>query len=353
MMSIQQLLETVIKKDASDLHLVVGQPPMYRVDGDLTAIPGEEILTLEAAQTLIFDLLTSEQKELILVNKELDFSFGLGDVARFRVNAYYQKGYLSSSLRLIPSNIKTVEELQLPKSLHNFAKMRQGFVLVTGPTGHGKSTTLASIINEINLDNPMHILTIEDPIEYVYPRGRALVSQRELHLDTHSWDIALRSALREDPNVVLVGEMRDYETIAAALTIAETGHLVFATLHTNSASQTIDRIVDVFPENQQEQVRIQLSNTLAGIVSQRLMPALGGGRVPAVEILIGTPAIRNLIREGKTHQIDSALQTSSEQGMVTLDASLATLIKAGRISEEVGLSYSTRPDQLMRLVRGV
>lgn len=353
MMSIQQLLETVIKKDASDLHLVVGQPPMYRVDGDLTAIPGEEILTLEAAQTLIFDLLTSEQKELILVNKELDFSFGLGDVARFRVNAYYQKGYLSASLRLIPSNIKTVEELQLPKSLHNFAKMRQGFVLVTGPTGHGKSTTLASIINEINLDNPMHILTIEDPIEYVYPRGRALVSQRELHLDTHSWDIALRSALREDPNVVLVGEMRDYETIAAALTIAETGHLVFATLHTNSASQTIDRIVDVFPENQQEQVRIQLSNTLAGIVSQRLMPALGGGRVPAVEILIGTPAIRNLIREGKTHQIDSALQTSSEQGMVTLDASLATLIKAGRISEEVGLSYSTRPDQLMRLVRGV
>lgn len=298
-MTIQQLLETVIKKDASDLHLVVGQPPMYRVDGDLTAIPGEEILSLEAAQTLIFDLLTSEQKELILVNKELDFSFGLGDVARFRVNAYYQKGYLSASLRLIPSNIKTIEDLQLPKSLHNFAKMRQGFVLVTGPTGHGKSTTLASIINEINLENPMHILTIEDPIEYVYPRGRALVSQRELHLDTHSWDIALRSALREDPNVVLVGEMRDYETIAAALTIAETGHLVFATLHTNSASQTIDRIVDVFPENQQEQVRIQLSNTLAGIVSQRLMPALGGGRVPAVEILIGTPAIRNLIREGR------------------------------------------------------
>ncbi len=352
-MTIQQLLEAVIKKDASDLHLVVGQPPMYRIDGDLTAIPGEDILSLEAAQTLIFDLLTSEQKELILVNKELDFSFGLGDVARFRVNAYYQKGYLSASLRLIPSNIKTIEELQLPKSLHNFAKMRQGFVLVTGPTGHGKSTTLAAIINEINLEKPVHILTIEDPIEYVYPRGRALVSQRELHLDTHSWDIALRSALREDPNVVLIGEMRDYETIAAALTIAETGHLVFATLHTNSASQSIDRIVDVFPENQQEQVKIQLSNTLAGIVSQRLMPAIGGGRVPAVEILIGTPAIRNLIREGKTHQIDSALQTSSEQGMVTLDASLATLIKSGRISEEVGLSYSIRPDQLMRLVRGV
>lgn len=351
-MTIQQLLEAVIKKDASDLHLVVGQPPMYRVDGDLAAIPGEEILSLEAAQTLIFDLLTSEQKELILVNKELDFSFGLGDVARFRVNAYYQKGYLSASLRLIPSNIKTIEDLQLPKSLHNFAKMRQGFVLVTGPTGHGKSTTLASIINEINLESPMHVLTIEDPIEYVYPRGRALISQRELHLDTHSWDIALRSALREDPNVVLVGEMRDYETIAAALTIAETGHLVFATLHTNSASQTVDRIVDVFPENQQEQVRIQLSNTLAGIVSQRLLPALGGGRVPAVEILIGTPAIRNLIREGKTHQIDSALQTSSEQGMVTLDSSLATLIKSGRISEEIALAYSTRPDQLMRLVRG-
>jgi len=350
--TIQQLLETVIKKDASDLHLVVGQPPMYRVDGDLTAIPGEEILSLEAAQTLIFDLLTSEQKELILVNKELDFSFGLGDVARFRVNAYYQKGYLSASLRLIPSNIKTIEDLQLPKSLHNFAKMRQGFVLVTGPTGHGKSTTLASIINEINLENPMHILTIEDPIEYVYPRGRALVSQRELHLDTHSWDIALRSALREDTNVVLVGEMRDYETIAAALTIAETGHLVFATLHTNSASQSIDRIIDVFPEHQQAQIRTQLANILEGVISQRLVPIIGGGRKAVVEVMLATSAIRNTIREGKTYQIDNVIATSGDVGMISLEKSLVNLVREGKLTLEEAQAHSLKPEEIVRLVRG-
>lgn len=352
MATIQQLLEIVIKRNASDLHLVVGRPPMVRIDGDLEPVGGEEILTPQDTEAMTFELVTEEQKELYLVNKEIDFSFALGEIARFRVNAYYQKGYISAALRLIPTKIATVEELNLPKICHDFAKMRQGFILITGPTGHGKSTTIASIIEEINQTRPLHILTIEDPIEYVYSPSRAMVSQRELHLDTHSWEIALRSSLREDPDVVLIGEMRDYETIAAALTIAETGHLVFATLHTNSAAQTVDRIVDVFPENQQDQVRLQLSSTIAGIISQRLLPALGGGRVPATEILLGTPAVRTTVREGKTHQIDSIIQTSGEQGMMTLDTSLYTLIKSGRISLETALEYSLRPSELTRMVHG-
>src|SRR3990167_4103936 len=236
-MSIQEYLEIVVKKEASDLHLVVGSPAMVRIDGQLMPVSAAP-LTPEETETLVFELLSPEQKEMLLVNKELDFSFALGDVARFRVNAYFQKGYLSVALRLIPSYIKTIEELNLPRLCHNFTKMRQGFILVTGQTGHGKSTTIASMINEINQSRSVHIVTIEDPIEYVYPKGKSLVSQREMHLDTHSWEVALRSALREDPDVVLVGEMRDFETIAAAITIAETGHLVFATLHTNSAAQS-------------------------------------------------------------------------------------------------------------------
>ena len=239
-MSIQEYLEIVVKKEASDLHIVAGSPPVIRIDGVLIPV-ASALLTPQDTESLVFELVSAEQKELLLVNKELDFSFALGDVARFRVNAYFQKGYISAALRLIPSYIKTIEELNLPKICHNFAKLRQGFILVTGPTGHGKSTTIASIINEINQTRPLHILTIEDPIEYVYPKGKGLVSQREMHLDSHSWEVSLRSALREDPDVVLVGEMRDYETIASAITIAETGHLVFATLHTNSASQSIDR----------------------------------------------------------------------------------------------------------------
>ena len=287
---------------------------------------------------------------MLLVNKELDFSFALGDVARFRVNAYFQKGYISAALRLIPSYIKTIEELNLPKICHNFAKLRQGFILVTGPTGHGKSTTIASIINEINQTRPVHILTIEDPIEYVYPPGKGLVSQREMHLDSHSWEVSLRSALREDPDVVLVGEMRDYETIASAITIAETGHLVFATLHTNSASQSIDRVIDVFPENQQAQVRMQLASTIAGIVSMRLLPQIGGGRLPAIEVLLSTGAVRTSIREGKSHLIDNIIQTSGEEGMILMDASLAYLVHAGKVAMDVAKAYSTRPKELDRLV---
>lgn len=348
-MSIQDYLEVVVKKEASDLHLVVGSPVMIRIDGQLIPL-SSALLTSDDAESLVFELLSTEQREMLLVNKELDFSFALGDVARFRVNSYYQKGYLSAALRLIPNYIKTIEELNIPRICHNFAKMRQGFILVTGPTGHGKSTTIASVINEINQTRPVHILTVEDPIEYVYPKGKALVSQREMHLDTHSWEVALRSALREDPDVVLVGEMRDLETIASAITIAETGHLVFATLHTNSASQSIDRIVDVFPENQQVQVRMQLASTIAGIISMRLIPAIGGGRLPACEILLSTPAVQTSIREGKTHLIDNIIQTSGEEGMILMDASLAYLVRAGRLSLETAYAYSIRPKELERLV---
>lgn len=348
-MSIQDYLEIVVKKEASDLHLVVGSPPVIRIDGQLLPI-ASAVLTSDDTEGLVFELLSPEQKEMLSVNKEIDFSFALGEVARFRVNAYFQKGYLSAALRLIPSYIKTIEELNLPRICHNFANLRQGFILVTGPTGHGKSTTIASIINEINQMRPVHILTIEDPIEYVYPKGKALVSQREMHLDTHSWEVALRSALREDPDVVLVGEMRDFETIASAITVAETGHLVFATLHTNSASQSIDRIIDVFPETQQAQVRLQLAATMAGIISMRLVPSIGGGRLPVSEILLSSPAVQTAIREGKTHQIDNIIQTSGSSGMILMDASLAYLVKAGRLSLEVARAYSLRPEELERLV---
>jgi twitching motility protein PilT len=247
-------------------------------------------------------------------------------------------------------NIRTIEELHLPKICHTFSELKQGFILVTGPTGHGKSTTLAAIINEINLARSVHILTIEDPIEYVYPSGKSIISQREMDLDTHSWSLALRSALREDPDVVLVGEMRDPETIATAITIAETGHLVFSTLHTNSASQTIDRIIDSFPASQQDQIRIQLASTLKGVVAQRLIPQINGGRIPGVEVLIGTSAVASNIREGKTHLIDSVIQTSQDAGMITLESSLASLVLSGTISLETAKSYALRPEELLRMV---
>ncbi len=258
-MNIQDMLKMTVEQDASDLHLIVGSPPMLRVNGVLTPIPGTEVLTPEEAQKLIVAILSEEQRELLNVNKEVDFSYQFEESGRFRVNAYYQKGAISAAFRLIPTRIKTIEELGLPEICHQFAKLKQGLVLVTGPTGHGKSSTLAAIIEEINTQRAEHIVTIEDPIEFVYSHSKSLVSQREMHGDTHSWAVALRSVLRQDPNVVLVGEMRDFETIAAAVTVAETGHLVFATLHTNSASQTIDRIIDVFPDLQQQQIRMQLS----------------------------------------------------------------------------------------------
>ncbi|MCA9390133.1 type IV pilus twitching motility protein PilT [candidate division WWE3 bacterium] len=349
-MTIQQLLEEVVKRDSSDLHLNVGAMPMVRIDGTLVVIEGTHPLTKEEVEELVLSILTDEQRELLYANKEIDLSFALGEIARFRVNIYHQKGYLGAAFRHIPSQIRSLQDLNMPGVLANFTKLNQGFVLVTGPTGHGKSTTLAALVDLINETRADHIVTIEDPIEYVYPHRKSLVSQREMHTDTYSWDIALRSVLREDPDVVLIGEMRDYETTEAALLIAETGHLVFSTLHTNSASQTINRVIDQFPEQQQQQVRTQLSSTLVGIVSQRLVPGIGGGRYPAAEILLTTPAIKNMIREDKVHQIDNIIQTGQDTGMMSLEASLAGLVKAGKISLEKAREYTLRPEVLKRMM---
>ena len=349
-MNIQALLEEIVKRGASDLHLTVGAMPTLRIDGSLTSIEGFNPLNEETIVELVNSILTEEQKEILTANREIDFSFALGEVARFRVNAYHQKGYLAAALRYIPTQIRTIEDLNLPSIVKSFTRLPQGFVLVAGPTGHGKSTTLAAIINEINENSSRHIITIEDPIEYVFSHRRSLISQRELHLDTHSWQVALKSVLREDPDVVLIGEMRDYETISAALTIAETGHLVLSTLHTNSASATINRILDVFPEHQQVQIRAQLAMTLEGVISQRLIPAIEGGRYPAAEILLANPALRSLIREGKTHQIDNLILTSQDVGMISLEHSLQTLISAGKITREQALSHTLRPEELLRLL---
>lgn len=353
-MEIKELLSLTIKNKASDLHLLVGIAPTIRIDGVLNSLSNYPVLTSEAIETMIFSILRPHQKESLLANKELDFSFGYGggpygNEGRFRVNIYFQRGYLSGAFRYLEPVIRTVEQLNLPPALNHFSALKQGFVLVTGPTGHGKSTTLAAMINKINLERAVHILTIEDPIEYVYPVGKSIVSQREMGQDSHSWNYALRSALREDPDVVLVGEMRDPETISSAITIAETGHLVFSTLHTNSASQTIDRIIDSFPASQQPQIKIQLAATLKGVISQRLLPMISGGRVPAVEVLIGINAVASNIRDGKTHLIDSIIETSKEQGMISLDSSLNSLVSSGSISLETAKSYASRPEELLRM----
>lgn len=354
-MTLNELLDLTIKNNASDLHLLPGVQPAIRVDGALRFLVNYSPITKEQMEEMAFSVLKPEQKNWLISNKEIDFSFGFGggnygDLGRFRANLYYQRGVLSGAFRYLEPKIRTLEELKLPKVLHNFTELKQGFVLVTGPTGHGKSTTLAAMINEINQNKALNILTIEDPIEYIYPTGKSLISQREMDLDTHSWSMALRSALREDPDVVLVGEMRDPETIAAAITIAETGHLVFSTLHTNSASQTIDRIIDSFPPGQQAQIRIQLASTLKGIVSQRLIPMINGGRVPGIEVLLGNNAVASNVREGKTHLIDSIIQTSQQEGMIPLENSLTTLVLSGAISLDVAKSYALRPDELLRLV---
>ncbi len=349
-MDIQQFFAEAARLEASDLHLAVGFPPMLRVHGKLGPIGGLTAITAADAEGLAFATFTPQQKDLFLTNREIDYSVAT-PVGRFRANVYYQKGTIAAVFRLIPSKIRTIGELGLPSICEQFVKLHQGLVLVTGPTGHGKSTTLASMINTINQMKAVHIVTIEDPIEYVYPPGLSIISQREMHQDTHSWTVALRSVLREDPDVVLIGEMRDFETIAAALTVAETGHLVFATLHTNSAAQTIDRIVDVFPENQQPQVRLQLSSVLEGVFSQRLVPAVAGGRVAVAEVLTGTPAVRNTIREGKTHLLDNVIQTSAELGMMTLETSLSHAVKEGKISVEAATAFAVRPEELERLLK--
>ena len=354
-MTIQELLDETIKAGASDLHLLVGIAPAIRVDGELSFLTNHQPIKREDIESLIYSIVTPEQKELLLANRELDFSLGFGggaygDRGRFRVNAYYQRGYLSADFRYLQPNIRSLDDLKMPKIAHKLTELKQGFILVTGPTGHGKSTTLAAMINEINMGRATHIITIEDPIEYVYGQGKSIISQRELGTDTHSWGNALKSALREDPDVVLIGEMRDPDTMAAALTIAETGHLVFATLHTNSAAQSIDRIVDSFQSAQQGQIRIQLSAVLKGIISQRLLPKIGGGRVPAVEVLLGTPGVASNIREAKTHLIDSIIQTSQDAGMIPFEASLAQLVLSGAITLDDAKSYARSEQELLRLV---
>lgn len=351
-LKIENLLEYVVKQDASDLHLTVGVPPMVRVDGSLHPVPGMPPLTAQEVEKLIFSVVDEVQKDILLKDMEVDFSFAFGDIARFRANAYHQKGNLGLALRLIPTKIRTIEDLGLPKIVNNFADFPRGLVLVTGPTGSGKSTTLAAMVDKINREKSLHIITVEDPIEYTHNHNKSVIEQREVHYDTRSFAAALRSVLREDPDVVLIGEMRDLETIAAAITIAETGHLVLATLHTNNAAQSVDRMIDVFPPHQQQQIRVQLSNILQAIVSQRLLPAIGGGRIAAAEILVANPAVRNIIREGKTHQLDAVIQTGGEEGMQTMDKTLSSLVKTGKITLEQAKGFAIDVKELERLTHG-
>jgi twitching motility protein PilT len=349
---IELLLEDVIRKRASDLHLQVGLPPMLRIDGSLMAIAGFEGLSEEAIEKLIFAILDEDQKQILLKDKEFDFSFAFGDLGRFRVNAFHERGNLAAALRLIPNEIKTVVELGMPQIVNKFADYPRGLVLVTGPTGSGKSTTLAALIDKINSERSHHIITIEDPIEFTHKSKKSVIVQREVHYDTYSFSAALRSSLRQDPDVVLIGEMRDLETISAAITIAETGHLVFATLHTNSAAQSIDRMIDVFPPHQQPQIRAQLSNILMAICSQRLIPAIGGGRVVAAEVLVANPAVRNIIREGKSHQLDAVIQTGGEMGMQSMDKTLVGLVQGGIITFEEARNYAVELSEFDRMMRG-
>lgn len=347
---LKNLLITAARQNASDLHLAVGRRPTLRIDGVLVPLQQEEMMTKEDAEELINSLLTPEQQERLKKDRQIDFAYSLEDKARFRINAYYQRGYLAAALRLIPSRIRTIEELNLPPILHDFTKLSQGFVLVVGPAGHGKSTTLAALIDEINHSRSDHIITIEDPIEYLFAQDKSIISQREVGVDTPSFHDALRTVLRQDPDVIMIGEMRDTVSIATAMTAAETGHLVFSTLHTNSASQTIDRIIDTFPAEQQGQVISQLAATLVAIISERLLPRLSGGRIPATEIMIVNPAIRNLIRERKTYQIDLVIETSLQEGMITLNRSLANLVKNREISMENAELYSLNPSELRILL---
>ena len=349
---IEMLLQEVINQHASDLHLQVGLPPMLRIDGALTPVANTPSLDVETTERLIFSILDNEQKQILLKDKEFDFSFAFGDLGRFRVNAFHERGNIAAAMRLIPNDIPTLAELGLPAVVESFADYPRGLVLVTGPTGSGKSTTLAALLDKINSERSEHISTIEDPIEFTHKSKRSVIVQREVHYDTYSFSAALRSALREDPDVVLIGEMRDLETISAAITIAETGHLVFATLHTNSASQSIDRMVNVFPPHQQPQIKAQLGNMLMAICSQRLIPAIGGGRLVSAEILVANPAVRNIIREGKSHQLDQVIQTSAKEGMQSMDRTLVQLVQSGQITYDEAKNYAVDLDDLNRMMRG-
>jgi twitching motility protein PilT len=352
MVNIDTLLRLMFEKGASDLHITAGAPPMMRIDGQITATEYEK-LRPEVTQQLIYSILTDEQKEKFEKDNELDISFGVEGVGRVRMNVFQQRGSIASVMRNIPSKIRTFDDLKLPPVIKDLVKLPKGLVLVTGPTGSGKSTTLAAMLDWINSNLPHHIITIEDPIEYVHAHKACIVNQREVGTDTHSFTAALKYALRQDPDVILVGEMRDLETINAALTIAETGHLVFATLHTVDAIQTINRIIDVFPSGQQQQVRAQISFVLNGVISQQLLPlANSGGRVVALEVLIPTPAVRNLIREEKIHQIYSAMQTGTESGMQTMNQALFDLYQKGLVSHEEIFSRTMDPKELLRMTKG-
>lgn len=348
----QDIFQRVLDQQASDLHLLVGAVPTLRIHGELNQVKDMEPVEQKDMDQFLSQMLSSEQLKQFEIDKELDFSYQFTKEARFRANVYQQLGTYAAAFRFIPNQVNTIDELQLPAIFHDVTKLKQGLVLFTGPTGEGKSTSLAALIDEINKTRAEHIITIEDPIEFVYKPALSIISQREVHRDTHHWAGALRSVLREDPDVVLIGEMRDLETISAALTIAETGHLVFATLHTNSAAQTVDRIIDVFPEFQQAQIRQQLASTLAAVFSQRLIPTRKDGRVVAVEILIANHAVKNLIREGKSFQIDNVIQTSSDAGMVAMETSLINWVKSGLVDQEIARAYSMRPDEFDRMLKG-
>jgi len=348
---LKKLLEIAILEGASDLHFVANYYPTIRVADRLIPLIKEGKLSPEDSENLAFSLMNIEQRERFLKEKEIDFSFEYKEKARFRVNVFYQRGKISAALRLIPPKILTIEELNLPPILHYFTKATQGFVLVTGPSSQGKSTTLAALIDEINHTRAEHIITIEDPIEYIFEPDKSIIEQREVGSDTLSFHRALKSVLRQDPDVIMVGEMRDPESISMAITAAETGHLVFSTLHTNSAAQTIHRIVDSFPPEQQPQIRAQLSGSLLGVISQRLIPRIKGGLIPACEVMIVTPAISNLIREGKIHEIPLIIETSAQLGMITLNRYLADLVKKGEITTENAFRFSSNPTELKALLR--
>ncbi|TSC56944.1 MAG: twitching motility protein [Parcubacteria group bacterium Greene0714_21] len=349
--SIDELFEIAFKERASDLHISLGHAPALRVEGRLVPLMKQKVLSASDIEGLVAPLLSSEQHARLKAEKDIDFSYDFQGRARFRVNVFFQQGSLSLASRLIPSRIQTMEELNLPEVLHEFTRATQGFVIITGPSGHGKSTTLAALIDEINHSRADHIITIEDPIEYVFEDDKAIIDQREVNQDTLSFAKALRATFRQDPDVIMVGEMRDPETMATAITAAETGHLVFATLHTNSASQTVHRIVDSFPAEQQGQVRAQLSASLLGVVAQKLVPRIKGGLIPACEILLANAAVSNLIRENKIHEIPLVIETGAEAGMISLNRSLANLVKGKEISFENALSYSLNPNELRSLAR--
>ena len=346
----EEILKFAVANNASDVHLVSSVSPKIRLNGELLDVPGFENTDKKVIEEMVLSLLDEGQLETFKKEKELDFSFEAVGV-RYRANVYLQQNSPACALRLISSKIPGFEELGIPDILKTFTKHKQGFVLVTGPTGHGKSTTVAAMLEEINKTRGGHIVTIEDPVEYLIKPEKAIISQREMGGDSNSFDLSLRSCLRQDPNVVFLGEMRDLESTSSALTIAETGHLVFSVLHTNSASQTIDRIIDVFPPGAKDQIRVQLSTVITAIVSQRLVPAIDGGRIPVFEILIATPAVRNVIREGKSFMIDNIIQTSSDVGMISFDAYMAKLVLDGKVSEEVAMSYSTNPVELQGKLR--